>query len=310
MTFPKITMGTWAWGDSYFGNHYDEAHFKDVYQAAIAQGLTLWDTAYAYGAGASEKILGNLTQATSRDKLQLSTKFTPQLAGTAADDPVATMLAGSLDRLQTDSVDLYWIHNAADVERWTPALIPLLKRGQIKRVGVSNHNLNEIKRVQEILGAAGYHLSAIQNHLSLLDRTSEIAGILDYCHQQNLTFFAYMVLEQGALTGHYTTEHPFPEDTARAQTYNPLLPMIRPLVDQLTQIGQKYDLSAAQTAMAWAMSKGTLPIIGVTKVAQVNDAAQVAHTTLSVEDIHTLERTASELGVDTIREWEQNLQEN
>ncbi len=72
-------------------------------------------------------------------------------------------------------------------------LIPLLQSGKVKRVGVSNHNLAQIRRANEILNASGYSLSAVQNHYSLLYRASEEAGILDYCRQNNITFFAYMV---------------------------------------------------------------------------------------------------------------------
>jgi len=310
-TLPKIALGAWAWGDQngYFGNDYGEDHFKPVYEAALQNHLTLWDTAYAYGAGASEQILGHLMADTPREDLTLSTKFTPQMADANADEPVAAMLAGSLERLKTDYVDFYWIHNDADVERWTPALIPLLKNGHVKHVGVSNHTLSEVKRVQKILNAAGFQLSAVQNHFSLLDRTSEDAGILDYCRQNGLQFFAYMVLEQGALTGKYTTAHPFPAGSARAQNYNGELAQLTTLTAKLAEIGGHHDLTAAQTAMAWAIAKGTLPIIGVTKVAQVTDAAAVAQATLSAADLTALETAADQTGVNTIQAWEQDMRE-
>ena len=71
----------------------------------------------------------------------------------------------------------------------------------MKNVGVSNHNLSEIKRANEILGKQGFRISAVQNHFSLLNCSSESSGILDYCRENDITFFAYMVLEQGALSG-------------------------------------------------------------------------------------------------------------
>lgn len=248
---PKIVLGTWAWGDnnSYFGNNYDQAHFQKVYDEAIKAGLTFWDTAYAYGAGASEKLLGNLMQNTPREQLTISTKFTPQMADNSS-KPVETMLTGSLQRLQTDYVDYYWIHNNADVEKWTPQVIPLVKSGKVKHIGVSNHTLSEIKRVQEILNEAGLRLDAVQNHLSLLDRTSEQAGILDYCRENGIQFFAYMVLEQGALTGKYTTDNPLPAGSVRAQVYNNKLPQLTSLINELKEVGAKHNISVAQTAMA------------------------------------------------------------
>src|SRR5699024_4031109 len=147
---------------------------------------------------ASETILGDLMKTTPRDQLYISTKFTPRMADHST-NPVQDMLLGSLERLKTDYVDLYWIHNDTDIQKWTPLLMPLVKSGRVKQVGVSNHTLPEIKRVQEILAAADIKLAAVQNHFSLLDRTSEQAGILDYCQKNDITFYAYMVLEQGAL---------------------------------------------------------------------------------------------------------------
>jgi len=95
-----------------------------------------------------------------------------------------------------DYIDIYWIHNPMDVERWTPGLIPLLQSVKVKRVGVSNHNIKEIQRANEILAEAGFKVSAVQNHFSLLYRSSEKGGVLDYCKANGIEFWAYMVLEQ------------------------------------------------------------------------------------------------------------------
>lgn len=308
----NIVLGTWAWGDnnSYFGNQYDEKHFKPVFDQALRTELNFWDTAYAYGMGNSEKILGSFIKNTPRDQVVISTKFTPQMADDS-NQAVENMLEGSLNRLNLDYVDYYWIHNDADVEKWTPQVIPLLKSGKIKHLGVSNHTLSEIKRVQEILGEAGFKLDAVQNHFSLLDRTSEQAGILDYCKENDITFFAYMILEQGALTGKYNTEHPFPAGSARAQVYNKKLPALTDLIKKLEEIGIRHDLTVAQTAMKWALSKGVLPIIGVTKVKHVNDAAQVLNTSmLTPTEIKELEEIASKAGVNTIASWEQDMRQD
>ena len=77
-------------------------------------------------------------------------------------------------------------------------------------MGVSNHNLQEIKQANEILKKYGLKLSAVQNHYSLIERSSEESGILKYCKENDIHFFSYMVLEQGALSGKYDTKHPMP----------------------------------------------------------------------------------------------------
>ena len=312
MILPKIALGAWSWGvgaaggDQVFGNHLSAEELKPVFDKAMEYGLNLWDTAAVYGEGTSERILGNFVKDVDRKDVILSTKFTPQIAG---DSPSAMqeMIDGSKKRLHTDVVDIYWIHNPMDVERWTPDLIPLAKSGQIKEIGVSNHNLAEIKRANEILAEEGLRVSAVQNHFSLLHRSSERAGILDYCKENGITFYAYMVLEQGALTGRYNEENPFPAGTGRGESYNPYLKKLEALVDEMKMIGTRFDASPAQVATAWAIAKGTLPIIGVTKTRQVEEAADAAQICLTEEEVGRLEKLGDETGVHTLREWEKEM---
>lgn len=183
-TMPNIALGAWSWGagaaggDQVFGNHLFEEDLKPVFEAAMEKGLNLWDTAAVYGEGTSERILGNFVKEAARGDVILSTKFTPQIASDSP-DAMQEMLNGSKERLHVDMIDIYWIHNPMDVEKWTPKLIPLAKSGQIRTIGVSNHNLAEIKRVNEILNSEGLKISAVQNHYSLLHRSSEQAGIFE-----------------------------------------------------------------------------------------------------------------------------------
>ncbi|SCI75719.1 2%2C5-diketo-D-gluconate reductase B [uncultured Flavonifractor sp.] len=306
---PSVALGTWSWGvgavggNEVFGNHLEETELKPVFETAMEHGLNLWDTAVVYGMSASERILGAFAKMYPREQLLLSTKFTPQIAGNGA-DPVAEMCQGSLERLGTDYIDIYWIHNPADVERWTPFLAPLVQSGKVKQVGVSNHNLEQIKRAEDILSKEGVHIAAVQNHYSLLYRSSEQGGILDYCKEHGITFFSYMVLEQGALSGKYTTQNPMPDGSQRAETYNPILPQLENLTGVMRGIGAKYGVDVPQIAIAWAIAKGTTPIIGVTKPSHVEAAAQAATLKLTAEEMGMLEQLAAEAGVDTRGAWE------
>lgn len=309
---PKLALGAWSWGtgnaggDAVFGNHFSEEDLKPVFDKALECELNLWDTAPVYGDGSSEKILGSFIRDIDRRDIIISTKFTPHIAGNSP-NAAREMLEGSLKRLNTDHIDVYWIHNPNDVERWTPMLIPLAKDGLIKSIGVSNHNLAEIKRVQEILGAEGLRLSAVQNHYSLLHRSSERAGILRHCKENGITFYSYMVLEQGALTGKFDLDHPFPEGSSRAKTYNGMLTEIETLIAEMRHIGERHSASPAQIAIAWARSKGTLPIIGVTKVSQAEEAAKTAEIVLADEEISAVEELAERTGVSTLRGWEREM---
>lgn len=313
INLPKIALGAWAWGsgavggNQVFGHNLESKDLKPIFDAAMSAGLNLWDTATVYGMGASEEILGNFVKTVERKKIILSTKFTPQIAGMYGDS-VEKMLDASLKRLNTDYIDVYWVHNPADIEKWTPMLPALVKSGKVKSVGVSNHNLAELKRANEILKTEGCKVEAVQNHFSLLNRSSETSGILDYCKENGIKFFAYMVLEQGALSGKYNTKNPFPAGSDRAKSYNPILPQLEELTNEIKKIGEKHNLSVAQVGTAWAINKGTLPIIGVTKIHHVDDAAKIIDIKLSSAEIVELEKFADKANVSTIREWEKKME--
>ena len=304
---PAIALGAWAWGmDGTFGDSYTVESLKPVYEAAMKNGLNLWDTAFVYGMGTSEKILGELMKDTPKDDIIISTKFTPQCED-GTPDAMQHMIDGSKERLGVDVIDVYWIHNPFDVEKYTPMIAPLYKSGQIRQVGVSNHSLSELKRAEEILAAEGVKISAVQNHFSLLNRSSEKSGILDYCKKKGMDFYAYMVLEQGALGGKYSSTNPFPAGSDRANTYNSMMAQIDQLISVMKEIADAHQASVAQIATAWAIGKGTLPIIGVTKASQVEDAVKTAQIKLSEAEIKHMEDTADALGLSTIRYWEKEM---
>ena len=309
----KIALGTWAWGagafggDAVFGSNTNEENLKPVFTTAMKAGLSLWDTATVYGMGESERILGSLAKEVKREDVQISTKFTPQIAE-VFENSVEKMAEASIQRMKCDYIDVYWIHNPMDVERWTPGLIPLLKSGKVKRVGVSNHNIKEIQRANEILKAEGFKVSAVQNHFSLLYRSSEKGGVLDYCKENDIEFWAYMVLEQGALSGKYNKENPLPEDSDRGKKYNPVLPQLEALTNEMKAIGQKYNASCSQIGIAWAIAKGTLPIIGATKERHVVEAAEAVQIKLTEEEVKRLEQLSDATGIDTRGDWEHTME--
>ena len=307
-TLPKIALGAWAWGnDGTFGNEHKTEDLKPIYDKAMELGLNLWDTAYVYGMGKSEEVLGEFLRTSDRDDYVISTKFTPQLAEMFEANEVTSMYENSAKILGVDEIDIFWIHNPVGAPDWTKQLVETAKEHDIKMIGVSNHNLAEIKQANEILKEAGLKLGAVQNHYSLLNRSSEDSGILEYCKKNDIIFFSYMVLEQGALSGKYDTAHPFPEGSDRANAYGDSLAEIEELNKAIAEIAEAHDAKVAQLPIAWAVAKGTLPIIGATKVHHVEDAAEAVEIELSEDEIKTMEELADKANVNTIRIWEKEM---
>ncbi len=303
---PRIALGTWSWGtginggNSIFGNNCQEPDLRPVYKKAVEYGFNLWDTAAVYGMGSSERILGKLIK--DDKNILVSTKYTPM---GIFDPPMEKVLNNSCNHLGRDTIDIYWIHSANNVKKWTTQLASLLKNGKIKYAGVSNHNLAQVKQAKSILEAEGLKLSCVQNHYSLLFRVSERNGIIDWCKENNVTFFAYMVLEQGALTGKYSSENPFKSGSRRAGAFTPnVFKQIEGLKSVLGEIADKYSVDQAQIATAWAISKGVVPIIGVTKEHHVDAVNASLNIQLEKDEILELEKAATATGVEIKGFWE------
>ena len=305
---PKIALGAWAWGnDGTFGNEHDIEDLKPIHDKSMELGLNLWDTAYVYGMGKSEEVLGEFLRTSNREDFVISTKFTPQLAEMFEANEVTSMYENSAKILGVEDIDIFWIHNPVGAPDWTKKLVETAKEHDIKMIGVSNHNLAEIKEANEILKDEGLKLGAVQNHYSLLNRSSEDSGILEYCKENDIIFFSYMVLEQGALSGKYDTSHPFPEGSDRANAYGGSLAEIEELNKAIADIAENHNAKVAQLPIAWAIAKGTLPIIGATKVHHVEDAAEAVDIDLSDDEIKTMEELADKANINTIRIWEKEM---
>ena len=150
--------------------------------------------------------------------------------------------------------------------------------------------------------------SAVQNHFSLLYRSSEKGGVLGYCRANGIQFWAYMVLEQGALSGLYSSANPLPADSDRGRKYNPVLPRLEALTDEMKRIGAKHGASCSQIGIAWAVAKGTMPLIGAIKERHVTEAAAAADIVLTSDEVSRLEALADATGIDTRGEWEHTME--
>lgn len=311
---PSCAIGTWAWGDGangstmIFGRKRDEAALRAAFKIALQNGFTLWDTAEVYGKGSSEKLLGEcIREAGDMGKnVLISTKHMPHNKYSSGE--VRSALLGSLERVGANRADIYWLHQQKNARQNLNECAELADEGRIGVIGLSNFSLNEIISADEQLREKGLKVGAIQNHFSLIRRDPEQLRILDWCHKNNVTYFAYMVLEQGALTGKYDDEHPIKGLSLRSLQYNKgVLKKLRPLIDCLRELGIKYNAEPAQIAISWAIAKGTVPIVGITKPRQAEELARVKNISLEPSEISRLEALSDASGVVSRGIWEPKL---
>ena len=313
MNYPSCVIGTWAWGSGVnggkmiFGSNTDEAVLIETFEKAYSLGFTLWDTAEVYGMGNAEKILSRcISEKKKNDQpVMVATKHMPPKRyrpGAARES-----LLGSLSRLGIDCADIYWLHLPNNIEQNMHEFAELMKEGRIKAAGVSNFDLEQVILADKILREEGFELSAVQNHFSLIRRENEQQRIIEWCRENNRTYFSYMVLEQGALGGKYDDEHKFSPFSLRGIEYNGKLKKLRPLIDYQRELGAKYGVNPAQIAVAWAVSKGTVPIVGLTKAAHAEDLAKGCALSLTDEEILKLENLSDMSGVVSKGVWEPKI---
>lgn len=192
---PPAAIGTWAWGSGangskmIFGSSTEESVLKEAFDIAFENGYTLWDTAAIYGMGTAESILA---RACKGKEIILSTKYTP--TGRFNPKAIDAMLKASVERMGGQIPDVYWLHSPSNIEKNLTHFCELQKAGKIHSIGVSNFNLEQVEKAAEILKKYGFKLGGVQNHYSLVYRNSERAGVLNWCIENGVPFFAYMVL--------------------------------------------------------------------------------------------------------------------
>lgn len=300
-------IGTWAWGNGtngskmVFGKCYDEQQLLETFETAYQTGFTMWDTANSYGNGNSEKILGKCIS--NNKEVFISTKYLP--TKNYKKGAMQNALKNSCERLGITSPNIYWIHIPLNLEQNLEDAIELLKANKIKSLGLSNITLTQIKYAQHKLKSAGYNLAGVQNHYSLLNNTEEERKIIKWCSENNATYFAYMVLEQGALSGHYDEHHSFPLLSARGFSFpKRKFKKIASLLNYQKKLAEKYKTDPSQIPIVWAISKNIVPIIGLTSIKQAKCLSNISKIHLTDSEIKNLEQLANNSNVYVKRSWE------
>lgn len=298
----QMGVGTWQWGDTFvwqYGNGYAAGDVRAAFDAALAAGLTFFDTAEIYGLGRSERFLGEFihTPGGASGQVRIATKFFPW-PWRLTSGSVVRALRGSLKRLGLPAVDLYQIHLPTPwtkVETLMSGLADAVGAGLVRAVGVSNYDLAQTERAHAALVRRGVPLASNQVHYSLLNRKVERAGLLARCAALGVTIIAYSPLEMGLLSGKYTPERP--PSGSRARRYPPdYLARIQPLIARLREMGIAHDeRTPAQVALNWTICKGTIPIPGAKNAEQVRQNAGALGWRLTPEEVAELDRLSEAL---------------
>ncbi len=300
----RIGLGTWAigGGDWKFGwGDQDEQEAIDSIVEAIDHGINWIDTAAVYGGGVSEAIVGKALKVLGPERRPLvATKCGRVMRDSETIDKVLkrdSIIAeceASLGRLGIDCIDLYQLHwpePDEDIEEGWSTLVELKQQGKVREIGVSNHSVSQMQRLQAI-----HPIASLQPPYSLI--TPEIENeTLPFCGQHDIGVICYSPMYKGLLTGKFDlnrvrslSEKDHRSRDARFQS--PQIEAHLGLVECLAPMAKKQGRTLAELAIAWVLrrSEVTAAIVGARKPGQIAETVRAADWVLSDEDLATIEQ--------------------
>lgn len=280
-------------GCNNFGGRLDLDATRAVVEAALEAGVTFFDTAETYGNGGSERFLGEILEG-RRDGVVVATKFgwgTEPGRGTR--DNVLRSIEGSLERLRTDYVDLYYLHRpdpATPIAETLRALGELVEAGKVRAVGCSEFSAEQLAEADRVAREEEtVRFSVVQNRYSLLERRDD-ADVLPLCRELGISYIPYFPLASGLLTGKYRRGEPAPEGTRLAgrEIDDEHLRRVEALREFAEAQGRTL-LELSISALASTTGIGSV-IAGATKPEQVRANAAAAGWQLSADQLEELAR--------------------
>ena len=301
-----IGLGTWAIGGPNWEYGWGPQNDNEAIGAiltALDKGINWIDTAAAYGLGHSEELIGKaLKQATQKPfiatKCSLRWDQKGQIINCLEGQSIREECHASLKRLGIDVIDLYQIHwprPDKDIEQAWEEMAKLIEQGKTRYIGVSNANLEQIKRMKKI-----HPVASLQPHYNMLHREVE-DQLLGYCAENKIGIVAYSPMERGLLTGKFSQERlaglALHDHRRRSPDFHePQFSATLELVERLRSIAERNGVSLAQLAINWVLrrSEVTAAIVGARRPDQITETVQAVNWTLVPKDIKEIEKLLTE----------------
>jgi 1-deoxyxylulose-5-phosphate synthase len=300
----RICLGCMSYGGGNRGNHawsLGEEESRPFIQRALEAGINFFDTANRYSLGKSEEILGRaIRDFAQRDEVVIATKVYgrmrpgPNGAGLSR-KAIFAEIDNSLRRLGMDYVDLYQIHrfdHATPIEETLEALHDIVKAGKARYIGASSMHAWQFARALGIAEKRGWtRFASMQNLVNLLYREEE-REMLPLCAAEGIGVIPWSPQARGRLSRDWDyTSIRTETDQAFDRLFAKTEEADRKVADRVAEVAQSRGVPRAQIALAWLLSKPviTAPIVGATKLHQLDDAIASVNVELSAEEIATLE---------------------
>jgi aryl-alcohol dehydrogenase-like predicted oxidoreductase len=285
-------------GCNNFGWRIDARDSEAVVKSALDAGINFFDTADIYGTGQSEEYLGRALGSRRKDVI-IATKFGMKMDDKrhgASPEYVKQAVEASLQRLGTDRIDLYQLHQpdpSTPIADTLGALNDLVRAGKVREIGCSNFSGAQIQEAEAARQLGGARFESVQNQYSLMHREPE-ADVLPECERRGLAFLPYFPLANGLLTGKYGRGKPVPQGSRAADGWGPKVFTEDNLAkaDTLKQFAESRGHTLLELAFSWLLSKRMIAsvIAGAKTPAQVAANAAAPNWSFSSEELAEIDR--------------------
>jgi aryl-alcohol dehydrogenase-like predicted oxidoreductase len=288
-----------------YGPPADRAQGVKTIRTAYENGVTFFDTAEVYGPYTNEDLVGEALQP-FRDMVKIATKFGFELEDSKGNlnsrpDKIKRVVEGSLKRLRTDRIDLYYQHRVdpnVPIEDVAGAVKDLIKEGKVLHFGLSEASAKTIRRAHAIQPVA-----AVQSEYSLWTRNVELNGVLRTCEELGIGFVPWSPVGAGFLTGTIDTKTRFDAQTDFRSGFprfsKQFLPLNMPIIEWLKTYAVKKGATPSQIALAWllAKSRNIVPIPGTRSEAHLLENLGAGSIQLTKADVQEIETSLSKFPV-------------
>ena len=291
-----IGLGTNAVGGHNLFQNLNEEDGKDFVREALKNGVTFIDTADIYGPGRSEELVGEVLKEFNREDYVIATKGAQQWSSDGSiktnnrPEYLRDALENSLQRLQLDYVDLYYLHFPDGETPFAESigeLARLKEEGKIRSMGISNVSLEQLKEAN-----ANGDISVLQSPYNMFDRSAE-AELLPYCIENNISFIPYGPLAFGLLGGGFTKDSKLDE-----QDWRNSIPLFQgdqfqqtlTKVDKLKEFALKKDTTLPNLALAWLLAQEGVDAVipGGKRKERIRENTQASDIVLSNEELNII----------------------
>jgi 1-deoxyxylulose-5-phosphate synthase len=300
----RICLGCMSYGEPERGSHtwtLGEAASQPFLKKALDLGINFFDTANVYSDGSSEEIVGRaLLKYARRGEVVIATKVHGRMhkgpnGGGLARKAILAEIDASLKRLGTDHVDLYQIHrwdDAVPIEETLAALNDVVRAGKALHIGASSMWAWQLAKALHLSDVNGWaRFATMQNYVNLLYREEE-REMLPLCKAEGIGVIPWSPLARGRLTRDWDASTLRAENDGFGRSlYKKSADADRTVVEALGRVAARLDRPRAQVALAWVLAKSevTAPIVGATRLEQLDDAVAALSLALAPEDIAELE---------------------